>query len=201
MAKISLLEFFRTGRFGGVTVGMSRQEVEALLGRPDSWSRLEEYGTAGIWIYGGVELCYSSQDNNLLQSIYFRPSYFTRRESRRSNKRVDTWIFGMTPNGPSKHQLEEALRNASIPFQDTGLEMIFHEEDHRTWQVLDYDPARFQELGDRAECFGTLVLRSGVQVRYSGAQCRYSEEGEILVVKISKGEFWGFPGKEAHIRW
>ena len=51
---ISLLEFFRTGRFGPVALGMSRHEVLGLLGEPDAAgagdleTRLCKYGDIEI---------------------------------------------------------------------------------------------------------------------------------------------------------
>jgi hypothetical protein len=202
MAKISLLEFFRTGTFGGVEVGMSRQEVESQLGTPQhfiegSYCAPGQYEKAGIWIYGGVELIFAFsyetyENTDVLDAIYFKTIYFTGRERRRRNKVVDTWIFGRSSFGLTKHQLEAGLQAEAIQFQDTGLQMLVNVPGTHEYEMIDYDEFRLGQMGETDEFVGTLVLKSGVEVRY---------DEKDVISKISKPGKWLYKGRESLIQW
>ena len=56
---VSLKELIETGRFGSVSLGMSRAQVESSLGVPD------DSGGASIWKYGDVELHFVPSTDSL----------------------------------------------------------------------------------------------------------------------------------------
>lgn len=56
MAKVSLLEFARTGAWGPLRAGNDRAKVREVLGEPPLWGPVEEtIETATIWKYGDFE--------------------------------------------------------------------------------------------------------------------------------------------------
>jgi len=57
---ISMRDFIASGRFGSIQLGVSRAEVEALLGPPHAWSEPGPLQAAAIWKYGGVEFYFGS---------------------------------------------------------------------------------------------------------------------------------------------
>lgn len=114
MAEINLLEFFKTGRFGPVCIGMSRREVRILLGAPDN------YPAPDIWEYGGVELHFAlSESNNpdthTLAKITFNPIYLAAPEKWQTD--IAPWVFG-SYFGPTQQEFKMALMKAAISYTD-----------------------------------------------------------------------------------
>lgn len=72
MIEISLLEWLRTGRFGPVHLGMSRAEVEGVLGPPEMMggrtSRRKRRPT--IWKYGDVEMYFGGELEDPLHTVF-----------------------------------------------------------------------------------------------------------------------------------
>ena len=67
---VSLLDFLRTGVFGAVRWGLSRAELEALLGTPDGTanrSRRDRHPT--VFVYGDFEFYIAPQDD-LLYAVH-----------------------------------------------------------------------------------------------------------------------------------
>jgi len=168
MAEINLLQFFKTGDFGPVKLGMTRAEVENLLGEPDSYyspddaNNSDNYTTAGIWEYGGVELYFATQDStdvtsHLLIEITFNPIYLATPEKWQTD--IRPWVFG-SYFGPTRQELKRALMQAAIPYT----------EDKRSKPVPDRNgryPRSNWLYAINNEICGTLRLQSGVLVRYS----------------------------------
>lgn len=237
MATISLLDFFRTGQFGDVKVGMTKTEVLARLGVPDrTWDHLPLI-EASIWIYDVVELYWVDRFwtgfDTHLSSITFQPwrmSFHDRKGSKlhrdKQFRQIDYWIFRERRHLPLK-QLKFSLRQKRIPFQDTGLEtLVYHNNSRRKWilfedmglEIIAYQednktftvvpflnaPANY----DSDDVFGTLVLKSGVQVRYLE-----NYEIETIAIQVKRGNNhkiddtaydnspWTYKGSERFIRW
>ena len=183
MAEINLLQFFKTGDFGPAKLGMSRAEVENLLGKPDSYFSSDEdhdsgdYATAGIWEYGGVELCFATQDSpdassHLLIEITFNPIFLAAPEKWQTD--IAPWVFG-SYFGPTRRELKEALGQAAIPYT----------EDKRPKSPPNGNGRHTKTnwlYAANNETQGTLYLQSGVLVRYS-------EDDLILKVRLSH-ESW-----------
>jgi hypothetical protein len=72
--RASFVEFLRTGRFGDVSCGMSREQVRELLGEPES---ISSQRNPQIWKYGSLELAFYRLPEDLEPplasiSIYFK---------------------------------------------------------------------------------------------------------------------------------
>ncbi len=189
--KVSLLQFFRDGHFHGIKLGFHRNEIEEILGKPDiakpGHSHSQDYDKAGLWYYAGVQFTFCDLDANVVDNIGFKPPYVlpTRkwyRDLETEKTELDLWVFD-SQDEPTIQDLKNALVAENIDFQDTGLESIIFNEAIKNFQVIPYD-------SDAEESFGTLVLKSGIQVRYS-------DDGSILRVQI--GGNWSFKGKEQDI--
>jgi hypothetical protein len=58
----SLLDFLRTGALGPIRVGLSRDQIETLLGRPDNFSEAKtKDGQPAIYKYGEIELFFNDE--------------------------------------------------------------------------------------------------------------------------------------------
>ena len=175
MAEINLLQFFKTGRFGPVKLGMTRAEVENLLGKPDSYSsdtiyETINYAEARVWEYGGVELCFATDDSaditsHFLMEIRFNPIYLATPEKWQTD--IVPWVFG-SYFGPTRQELKDALIQAAIPYTEDKQPRPMLEGNGRhsktNWLYSAND-----------EICGTLHLQSGVLVRYSN---------DDLIVKV-----------------
>jgi hypothetical protein len=180
MAEINLLQFFKTGDFGPVKLGMTRAEVENLLGKPDSYYTPDNaddsnnYATARIWEYGGVELCFATQDStdvtsHLLMEITFNPIYLATPEKWQTD--IAPWVFG-SYFGPTRQELKQALGQAAIPYtEDKRPKPMPNGNDRFTKSNWLYTANN--------EIYGTLHLQSGVLVRYSE---------DDLIIKVRLGQ-------------
>ena len=115
MAEINLLEFFKTGQFGPVCIGMTRSEVKILLGTPDN------YRSPSIWEYGGVELHFESSkliepSTQTLTQITFNPIYLAAPEKWQTD--ISPWVFG-SYFGPTQQELKQALMRAAISYTES----------------------------------------------------------------------------------
>lgn len=193
--QVNLLDFFRTASFGGVRTGFHRDEVEATLGKPDVFnpghSSSENYKDAALWYYAGVQFTFLDLKSEILSDIGFVPFYLSPerfyRDLQTEKTELDIWVFSSTRE-PSVHDLKLALEKENIPFKDTGLETILYNRDRKTFELIPYNPA----LKD-VESFGTLVLQSGVQIRYS-------DDTSIVRVTSSR-DSWAVKGREQDIHF
>lgn len=190
--KASLLQFFQDGTLNGVKPGDSRQRVESLLGLPDlhlpGYGNSSDVRMAALWYYAGIQLTFVNLENDLLGDVGFKPFYLKPgqyRDLETENTELELWIFA-DEDEPDIQDLRKALTIEHILFQDTGLESLVFNQAIKNYEMRSYDLAA-------EESFGTLVLKSGVQVRYAG-------DGQIIRIQIG-GEGWMYPGKEQSIRW
>ena len=186
--QINLLDFFRTASFGTVKVGFQREKIESILGEPTGFlseNLLRDCQQADLWFYDVVELGFDDLEKDLLSTISFKPFYFSQ-----ANKfldfepktfKLDLWIFRQGID-VTIDDLRLALNHESIPFQDTGLETSVFSEEMDKFATIPYDP----ELVDN-ESFGTLILQSGVQIRYSDNKS---------ILRVASGLEWLFKGSE-----
>jgi hypothetical protein len=64
--KISMREFLRSGAFGPIAIGTSRERVRAVLGQPDAWSALSRRERLpAIWKYGVVEFHFRRETDTI----------------------------------------------------------------------------------------------------------------------------------------
>jgi len=63
-----MLDFLRTANFGGIKLGMTRQQLREILGELPDWSvtkRRRRPNVAAIWEYGSIEFYFEEQTDNL----------------------------------------------------------------------------------------------------------------------------------------
>jgi len=66
----SILEFIKTGKLGSVSLGISKEEIENILGKPDDVSVSRK---PRIYKYGSLQLAFcwdKEKGKGLLNSIY-----------------------------------------------------------------------------------------------------------------------------------
>jgi hypothetical protein len=186
VAEIRLLDFFRSGQLGGASIGMTYEEVAASLGTPEMWWDGKNRNSPGaearssIWVYGGIELLFLPEQEPRLDMISFAPSYLFRNKIS-----LDRWVF-RTRKGPSCRRLKKALKTERISYQDTGLEMVVFKEKMTAYEVVPFDETS-PDL-NLEDVFGTLILASGVQIRYAH---------DYSIVMVKMGSVWGFQGSES----
>jgi hypothetical protein len=67
-----MLDFLRTANFGGITLGITREQVRQWLGEPPDWSvtrRRKRPEIAEIWRYGSIEF-YFADWTDILRMIF-----------------------------------------------------------------------------------------------------------------------------------
>jgi hypothetical protein len=165
MAEIDLLRFFKTGQFGAITLGSSRQSVQQLLGEPDNFSTphldaLNARASAPVWEYGGIELHFGGSHNQSVTLIAFTPFHLSGPEQWKTV--IVAWIFG-SYFGPTLRELERALVSAFIPYR-----MCKRKSMYSTLK----GPAQ-------QESEGVLCLNSGIEVHFGN-------DGTILRVEMGK---------------
>jgi hypothetical protein len=196
MSTINLLDFFRSGRLGSVEIGMTKEQILAHLGTPDNWWRVnldnhdQSYtqSESPIWKYAGIQL-YWYGTNERLSLISIKPEYLYKSEYATQLK---FWFYG-NHTVPTMKRLRAALEQEAIPFQDTGMEISLSQYDSAG--VCSYKVVPFEKENsnhDRFDAFGTLVLKSGVQVRYDD----YDQVEHIIL-----GSSWTVKGSEDLIKW
>ena len=196
---INILEIFRKGKVGPVELGMTKAEVTAYLGTPEDWWRHNAVDknnpytltASQIWTYGGVEFYWRGIDptTETLIEISFKPHYLHWHDWAPT---LDRWIF-RKHNGPKIRYLKSALKRESIPFQDTGLEIILPRSDNPNKLSYVVVPLRDAPADyDSLDVFGTIVLKSGIHVRYGD---------DNYIIKVAIGNRWVVKGGEQHIKW
>ena len=108
MVKVSLCEFARTGLFGPISLGMSREELRLLLGNPPMWDADSTIEDASIWRYSDIEFYF--QEHKLWM-------IFTDHESLADGGEtleIGAWV--VRPGLP-RNDLEPALREHEITYR------------------------------------------------------------------------------------
>lgn len=64
MLMVSIEEFARTGRFGPIQLGVTRDTLRSIIGYPDCWSGSDANSleTASIWKFGDIEFYFDVCD-------------------------------------------------------------------------------------------------------------------------------------------
>jgi len=63
-----MLDFLRTGVFGGIKPGITRQELEQIVGTPSVWSvtkRRKRREVSAIWLYGSIEFHFADWSDTI----------------------------------------------------------------------------------------------------------------------------------------
>lgn len=107
MISISFREFVVTGKFGPVQPGMTRSDVERLLGEPEAWGTAGQPEIAAIWKYGEIEFHFSGDE---LCSIFSDQGFLT---DGGEICRIDPWIIRA---GLPLAEFQAALEAADIGY-------------------------------------------------------------------------------------
>ena len=111
MITVSLEGFVRTGSFGPVRLGMSRAQIQELIGPPvDVGCQSRKYPRPACWLYGDVELHFRPRED--VMWLIHLENFQT--PTAGGNLRLDPWIIrgGMTPA-----EVEQQLTACGIEFQ------------------------------------------------------------------------------------
>jgi hypothetical protein len=142
--KIDMRDFLRTGEFGPIRLGMTTNQVEHLLGKPQDWGGQlplrpyyepldpgRSYNDFPIWIYDAMEFHFGY--NGQLFLIYC--DHLDLLKDKGDVFSLNRGVFEANP--PTLEQVEQALKEEKIDYTQKKLEH-----------------------------FGKLVLASGVEISY-----------------------------------
>jgi len=157
---VDILHFLKTGEFGQIRLGMSRQQVLDILGEPISFYGYWPSQSVGdevspfanecpLWIYGTIEF-YWGEKTDRLYMIY--SDDMDRIGLIDEKIEYDLRIYGEF-RPPNKEQCASALHEAGIPY---------------TIEV------------DKSGLASGLVLPSGVVLRYDN---QWEDKGKVLVLE------------------
>lgn len=190
-----LREFIRTGMFGPVRLGMKKDEVLTLLGKPDFFYHPHDEDSnadaAPIWNFGPLQFYYDWDTATILNTMHFQPIYVWWNRMPPDATKVSRWIFG-TKQGPTHAQMLAELDKCSIPYQDTGLQTLTVKKVSRKQTDYLVLPGYEPDHPDAYYHFGTLVFKSGVMARYNDSM-RFED------FRITVADYW-FPEPFAHGR-
>ena len=109
-------DFARSGALGPVRLGMSRQDIVRLVGRPKNWGinlpgmgKYKGWARSPIWIYGNAEIHF---DENHLSLLHFDDGF--RKPRGGQGLRVRSWVIR---EWMSLKALERALSKAHIEYK------------------------------------------------------------------------------------
>jgi len=95
--KISIEEFLRSGKFGLVDLGASKDQVLSLLGEPDSDNDLGDTGS--ILLYAWYEFFFNHEDRlHSIQNDNYDPSDRSSYEFKNDTFEIDPWFLNETRN-------------------------------------------------------------------------------------------------------
>lgn len=169
---ISLLEFIKTGRFGPVSLGMSRHDVFALFGKPDvvGAGNLE----TRLCKYGDIEFHFQAK-TGLLYLIWSDHIPFPGERSRRI--RLDPWLFNGNRR-PSKDAIGKGLTEHGVNFQYREIESetvpgltILPPDENEVLGYLSEEPS------------GEFLLESGVAIGIGDIIAHHGNDPLRLVEK------------------
>ncbi len=110
MIKVSVRDFLKTGELGPVRLGMSREQVQELLGEPDdTGGNSRRHRVPTIWKYGDLELHFEQGGNRL--TLIHADDFDVL--SGGEVLEIDAWI---AHKGISLDQVEKELELAHIPY-------------------------------------------------------------------------------------
>lgn len=118
--RVSLNALLFTGFLGDLRLGMTKNEVQALLGEPDYWGGgSRRYKEPNIWVYGTVELYFNDERprrfTGWLWEAWDKGAFGLGRQAE-----VADWAF---EPGMAFHAVQEYLNERDLP-------MRYSEEDY-----------------------------------------------------------------------
>lgn len=117
--KISIEEFLRTGKFGPVALGESKDQVLSMLGKPDSDNDLGETGS--ILLYSWYEFFFNNECRlHSIQNDNYEPNDKSSYSFKNSTFEIVPWFLNETTN--------QSIADVSKILDNQGLE----------YDVIDY---------------------------------------------------------------
>lgn len=110
---VTLEDFLRTGVFGPIKFGMSREELRLILGEPDYCHQRRKDKHPTLLQYGDFEFYFLSSQDNRLCTIYLH--HFN---DIKGNERLNVESWGLKGRMPLS-EVEEKLSASGISFQHT----------------------------------------------------------------------------------
>lgn len=117
--ELDILEFVKTGKFGFLKLGESKEEIINQGFPPEDWLNKQTIASSAIWRYGNIELHFD--DSNHLSGIF--TDYVTNIDGGESISIINWWIL---PNGKASPNLLDTiqeLNNLNIDFSKTTFEV------------------------------------------------------------------------------
>jgi hypothetical protein len=111
---LSIKEFIKTGKFGEVRIGMSKEDVINRLGIPDSDNDIGANGS--ILLYAWYELFLNHE--NILVSIHndnYDPTDKASYEFENEKIKIDSWFLNNTENQTTE-TVSTILKNEGIEY-------------------------------------------------------------------------------------
>jgi hypothetical protein len=132
--ELDLREFILTGKFGFISLGLSKEELENQHFPPEGWQNGQTKETSNIWRYGNFELHF--ENGNLIRIFN---DYLNELDGGQSIKITDYWLLKLKP--PTILETMQNLNQLDINFARTsnllkqvlitteqGIKLIFEEE-------------------------------------------------------------------------
>jgi hypothetical protein len=189
---VSMLEFFRTGAFGSLHPGITRTQIEALVGPPDDYSILSRkerrrYKEEDHWKYSGVWVYGCNGDNGILGSVQL---FFDEQHSLWYI--LIDYLYMCLPSGGEKIQIDPWILRPGLSLEDaqtalTQSQLRYH---------IRQDPF-YEEIVHLVLETGVLLYfdreaesrSTGIQRLYFPDTMKdfYDEAGNVLPQKRPKG--------------
>lgn len=115
MIQVFIKDFFRTGNFGPIKLGMRRDELEQILGEPDNLAYVHSNKRryAGIYLYGNIEFHFDESPESHLWLIF--SDHFQDKLQGGKTVEFDPWFVRQ---GVSREEVEAELRKCGINYQN-----------------------------------------------------------------------------------
>ena len=111
--ELDLTEFIRTGKFGFVSLGISKEELENQKFPPEDWINRQTKESSNIWRYGTFELHF---ENGVLIRIF--NDYLDELDRGESIIITDHWL--LESESPTVLEVMEDLNQLGITFTRTS---------------------------------------------------------------------------------
>ena len=113
--KIYIEEFLKTGQFGPIKIGISKEQSLSLLGTPDSDTDLD--GPGSILMYGWYEFFFDPEGQlKSMQNDNYDPSDSKTYNFKNEKIEVDPWFLNEKPN-QTIEDISNLLANSNIGYK------------------------------------------------------------------------------------
>lgn len=168
MQQISLKDFAITGRFGPVSIGMTKNQVIDLLGQPEEENDFNQ-GSSGLtyswyefFYWTDTEIVYAIQNDHLTTWPYFKG------KAKRINH-INAIYFKN-----EKFELD-------IWFLKPGKDICYE----KVIEILDIENIRYKEIENPSSVY-MIEFESGVRLDFNDESNRSYKDGSPIILKKNK---------------